>query len=196
MFSALLNAQNKSASSIPLTSAVFQYSNNDDDWFNLPGPFPAGASPNYDGNTYSLRVFSVSPAGANYTTYLDPPISQAGQTAQGIITGTNGYTGTIMSGLLQIIPATPAIQVLTQGYPDDNTGFYYVYVAVQPALAQGVGIGYSDNFGGYVSNLTGSFQRVSGYDSIPAENTLVWNTNNTQNWNNQSGSTYLPNVFG
>jgi hypothetical protein len=195
MFSALLNAQNKSGGApIPLTSAVFQYSNNDDDWFNLPSPFPAGIGVPYDGNTYSLRVFSVSPAGAIYTTYIDPPISQGGQTAQAIITGTSGYSGTIASGVLQIIGANPTIIVSTEGYSDDNQGAYFIYVSVQPALAQGVGIGYSDNYGGSVGNLTGTPTKVTGYagyDFVPAPATLSWFTNNTQNWNNQSGSVYL-----
>lgn len=195
MFSALMNAQNSSsAPSIPLTSAVFQYSNNDDDWFVLPGP-PSGAAVPYDGNTYSLRVFSVSPAGATYTTYLDPPISQGGQTLEGNVTGTGSYTGTILSGKLQIVGANPSIIVQTQGFPDDNVGFYYIYVSVQPALAQGVGIGYSDNFGGFISDLTGTPTRPNGYDSIPGKNLLSWDTNNTNNWNNTSDETYLPNVF-
>jgi hypothetical protein len=193
MFSALLNAQNKSASSIPLTGAVFEYSNNGDDWFNLPGP-PFGAGATYNGNPWELRVFSVSPAGANYTTYLGPPASEGGQTIEGYVTGTSGYTGTIMSGKLQIVAANPTIIVSTEGYPDDNQGFYYIYVSVQPALAQGVGIGYSDNYGGSVGNLTGTPVRVTGYpgyDFVAAPASLSWFTNNTQNWNNQSGSVYL-----
>jgi hypothetical protein len=62
MFSAFTNAQNKSSAPIPLTSAVFEYSNNGDDWFVIP---PAGVGITYDGNTYELRVFSVSPPGGN-----------------------------------------------------------------------------------------------------------------------------------
>jgi hypothetical protein len=104
MFSALLNAQNRGSSApIPLTSAVFEYSNNDDDWFPIDA---SGTSVTYDGNTYQFRVFSVSPPGATYTTYIPPSISQAGQTAQPSVTGTGSYTGTITSGIFQITQIT------------------------------------------------------------------------------------------
>jgi len=107
MFSALLNSQNRVVSStISLTSAVFEYSNNGDDWFPIPSPFPSGTSATYDGNSYQFRVFSVSPAGATFTSSIPSPISQSGQTAQLSVTGTGSYTGTITSGVFQITQRT------------------------------------------------------------------------------------------
>ena len=97
MFSALLNSQNRGASTISLTSAVFEYSNNGDDWF--PIPSPSGDSATYDGNSYQFRVFSVSPAGATFTSSIPSPISQSGQTAQLSVTGTGSYRGTITSSI-------------------------------------------------------------------------------------------------
>ncbi len=107
MFSAVLNAQNRGgASTTPLTSAVFEYSNNGVDWFPIPSPFPLGASATYDGNSYQFRVFSVSPPGATYTSSIPSPITSSGSTAQVSVTGTGSYTGTITSGVFQITQRT------------------------------------------------------------------------------------------
>lgn len=104
MFSALLNAQNRGASSpIPLTSAVFEYSNNGDDWFPIPS---GGEGVTYDGLDYQFRVFSVLPVGATYSSSIPSPINQAGQTAQLSVTGTGSYTGTITSGVFVLIQRT------------------------------------------------------------------------------------------
>jgi len=104
MFSALLNAQNRGSSSpTPLTSAVFEYSNDGDNWFPIPA---GGIGVTYDGTGYDFRVFSVSPAGATYTSSIPSTISQSGQIAQVSVTGTGSYTGTITSGIFVIIQRT------------------------------------------------------------------------------------------
>jgi hypothetical protein len=188
MNSALLNAQNR-VGVVPITSATFQYSNNGDDWFNIPA---GGVGPAYTGNPYEVRVFSTTPAGATYTIVSNPTATNAGQTIEMVIQGSGGFSGTIISPQLLVTKATPTVVVSPQGFPDDNFGFYYISVAVFPSLAQGIGIGYSDNYGGFIGNLTGSFVRVSGYDSIPAPATLSYSTNDTANWANTSGSIFLP----
>jgi len=104
MFSAFTNAQNKSSAPIPLTSAVFEYSNNGDDWFPIPSPL--GASATYDGLSYEFRVFSVSPGGATYSSSIPSPIIDSGSTAQLSVTGTGSYTGTITSGVFVILQRT------------------------------------------------------------------------------------------
>ena len=71
-----MNAQNKSSASspIPLTSAVFEYSNDGINWSVIPSPFPLGTSATYDGLSYQFRVFSVSPPGATYSSSIPSPI--------------------------------------------------------------------------------------------------------------------------
>jgi hypothetical protein len=73
-------------------------------------------------------------------------------------------------------------------------GFYYVFVAIFPGAAQNIGIGYSDNFGGSIGNLTGTYQRITTPDSYPAGLglTIYWNSSGTSNWTGTSGSTFLP----
>ena len=103
MFSALLNAQNRGASTTPITGAVFQYSNDGTTWTNLPA---GGVGITYDTLTYQLRVGSITPAGATYTITSNGTATNAGQTANMIIVGSGSYTGTIVSPTLQIITRT------------------------------------------------------------------------------------------
>jgi hypothetical protein len=181
MFSALLNAQNKSgASSIPITSVTWS--------------IPSNTNSTYTGSAQSVTVVSVSPVGATYSTSTTTATNTGG-VASTTITGTGIYTGTFTSPTLTITKGTPSVAVSAQGFPDDNTGFYYISVSVAPDAAQGVGIGYSDNFGGFLIDLTGTPTRVNGYDSVPGENTISWISNATTNWNGTSGSVYLPNYF-
>jgi hypothetical protein len=181
MFSALLNAQNRGASGIPITAVTWSIGGNT----NIA----------YDGSTRSVTVSSVSPAGATYSTSTTTA-TNAGQVATTTITGTGLYTGSFTSPTLTITKGTPSVGVAPQGFPDDNEGFYYIFVAVFPASAQGIGIGYSDNYGGFVGNLTGSYVKVSGYDSVPAPAVLSYSSNETANWLPTSGSIFLPSVFG
>ena len=86
-----------------LTDAVFEYSPDGVSWFTIPS---GGTGVTYDGNSYQFRVFSVSPSGATYSSYIPSPISQQGQTAQLSVTGTGSYTGTITSGIFTILQRT------------------------------------------------------------------------------------------
>jgi hypothetical protein len=176
MNSAILNAQNRVAG-IPITAVTFSIVGN-------------SSSP-YTGSAQSVNVVSVSPAGATYTTSTTTA-TNTGQVATTTITGTGLYTGSFTSPTLTIIKGTPSVGVSTQGFPDDNQGFYYISVAVFPAGAQGVGIGYSDSYGGFNGNLTGTYVRVSGYDSVPAPADLYWFSNETANWVATSGYVPLP----
>ena len=176
MFSALMNAQNK-INTIPITSVTWSIGGN--------------TSIAYDGTTRSVTISSVLPAGATYTTSTTTAIN-AGQVASTTITGTGIYTGSFTSPTITITKGTPSVAVSPQGFPDDNQGFYYISVAVFPGSAQSVGIGYSDNYGGFIGDLTGTYTRVSGYDSVPAPATLFWNSNETTNWLPTSGSVDLP----
>jgi hypothetical protein len=181
MFSALLNAQNRSsAPSIPITSVTWSIASN--------------TNSAYNGTVQSVTVVSVTPAGATYSTNAGTTIF-AGFSVSTTITGTGSYTGTFTSPTLTVVKATPSVGVATQGFPDDNEGFYYIYANIAPSLAQGIGIGYSDNFGGFLSDLTGSYVKVNGYDSVPANNTVFWSSNATTNYNATSGSVFLPPVF-
>jgi hypothetical protein len=178
MFSALMNAQNK-INTIPITSVTWSIGGN--------------TSVAYDGTTRSVTVSSVLPAGATYTTSTTTAID-AGQVASTTITGTGIYTGSFTSPTITITKGTPSVAVSPQGYQDNNSGFYYISVAVFPGSAQSVGIGYSDNYGGFISDLTGTYTRVSGYDSIPGGNTVNWNSNETVNWLPTSGSVSLASI--
>jgi hypothetical protein len=104
MFSALLNAQNRSSAPIPITAVTFQYSNNGTTWTNIPSP--GGVSITYDNLTYQLRVGSITPVGATYTITSQGTATNAGQTANMIIVGSGGYTGTYTSPTLSIIQRT------------------------------------------------------------------------------------------
>ena len=99
-----MNAQNRGGTStIPLTSAVFEYSNDGLNWSVIPS---LGVGVTYDGLTYQFRVFSVSPPGATYSSSIPSPIINSGSTAQVSVTGTGSYTGTITSGVFVLLQRT------------------------------------------------------------------------------------------
>ncbi len=104
MFSAILNAQNRVSSPTPITDAVFQYSNDGTTWTNLPSPGGVGIT--YDTLTYQLRVLSTTPAAATYTITFQNTATNAGQTANIVIQGSDAYSGTITSPTLSILQRT------------------------------------------------------------------------------------------
>ena len=195
MFSAVLNAQNRGgASTTPLTSAVFEYSNDGVNWFPIPS---GGASVTYDANTYQFRVFSVSPPGATYTSSIPSPIINSGSTAQVSVTGTGSYTGTITSGVFVITQRTITASYAPGGASpisaDTCTSFPFGEVAgfdITPSNlvtgATGVTISiiygtdiYNTTYGGYNFYAgTASAQNV-GYvnNQIGSGNNFVVNTN-------------------
>ena len=197
MFSALLNAQNKSSASspIPLTSAVFEYSNDGINWSVIPS---IGASATYDGLSYQFRVFSVSPPGATYSSSIPSPIINSGSTAQVSVTGTGSYTGTITSGIF-IIGQRTINATSSQGSnpvsADTCTSFPFGVVAgfditpsnlvtgdagVTISIIYGTSI-YNLVYGGYAFYAgTASAQNV-GYvnNQIGSGNNFVVNTNSS-----------------
>ena len=116
MFSALFSAQNRPVLIININSATFQYSNDGTRWNNIPSN---GMDITYDSLNYQVRVLSVDPADATYSSSIPLPISQQGQTAQAVITGTGSYTGSIISPNLTI--SASAINIA----PSDSTSFSY-----------------------------------------------------------------------
>lgn len=195
MFSALLNAQNKSSASspIPLTSAVFEYSNDGLNWSVIPS---LGVGVTYDGLTYEFRVFSVSPPGATYSSSIPSPIINSGSTAQVSVTGTGSYTGTITSGVFVLTQRTitaTSSQVSNPVSADSCVSFPFGEVAgfditpsnlvtgdagVTVSIIYGTSI-YNPVYGGYnFYALTASAQNV-GYvnNQIGSGNNFVVNTN-------------------
>ena len=116
MFSALFSAQNSPVLIITINSASFQYSNDGTTWTNIPID---GKTITYDSLNYQVRLLSVEPADATYSSSIPLPISQQGQTAQAVITGTGSYTGSIISPNLTI-SASP-ITIASSG----STSFSY-----------------------------------------------------------------------
>ena len=116
MFSALFSAQNSPVLIITINSASFQYSNDGTTWTNIPID---GKTITYDSLNYQVRLLSVQPADATYSSSIPLPISQQGQTAQAVITGTGSYTGSIISPSLTI--SASAINIA----PSDSTSFSY-----------------------------------------------------------------------
>ena len=116
MFSALFSAQNRPVLIININSATFQYSNDGTRWNNIPSN---GMDITYDSLNYQVRLLSVEPADATYSSSIPLPISQQGQTAQAVITGTGSYTGSIISPNLTI--SASAINIA----PSDSTSFSY-----------------------------------------------------------------------
>jgi len=161
MFSALMNAQNKSGgATIPITGAVFQYSNNGTTWTNMPSP--VGIT--YDSLTYQLRVLSTTPAGATYTITSNPTATNQGQTAQMVITGSGSYTGTIVSPQLVILQRTITA-----------TGTTYGEGAFQPdsCLVGGAVSGFNITLGNLINGATGvTLTVLYGADSFVPNNIL------------------------
>ena len=116
MFSALFSAQNRPVLIININSATFQYSNDGTRWNNIPSN---GMDITYDSLNYQVRVLSVDPADATYSSSIPLPISQQGQTAQAVITGTGSYTGSIISPNLTISASPITIA------PSGSTSFSY-----------------------------------------------------------------------
>jgi hypothetical protein len=194
MFSALMNAQNRGGTgTIPLTSAVFEYSNDGVNWFSIPS---GGIGITYDGNSYQFRVFSVSPPGATYTSSIPSPIINSGSTAQVSVTGTGSYTGTITSGVFFISQRTINAISLQSSNPvsaDTCTSFPFGEVSgfnitpsnlvtgdagVTISIIYGTSI-YNPIYGGYNFYAgTASAQNV-GYvnNQIGSGNNFVVNTN-------------------
>ena len=122
----MLNAQNKGASTIPITGVTWSIGSNT----NSP----------YNGSVQSVSVVSVTPANATYSTNAGTTLF-AGFSVSTTITGTGSYTGSFTSPTLTVIQANPGIIITYQGFPDDNTGVYNVFVRVGNTLASGIGIG-------------------------------------------------------
>ena len=116
MFSALFSAQNSPVLIITINSASFQYSNDGTTWTNIPID---GKTITYDSLNYQVRLLSVEPADATYSSSIPLPISQQGQTAQAVITGTGSYTGSIISPNLTISASPITIA------PSGSTSFSY-----------------------------------------------------------------------
>ena len=116
MFSALFSAQNRPVLIITINSASFQYSNDGTTWTNIPID---GKTITYDSLNYQVRLLSVEPADATYSSSIPLPISQQGQTAQAVITGTGSYTGSIISPNLTISASPITIA------PSGSTSFSY-----------------------------------------------------------------------
>ena len=155
MFSALFSAQNRPVLIITINSASFQYSNDGTTWTNIPID---GKTITYDSLNYQVRLLSVEPADATYSSSIPLPISQQGQTAQAVITGTGSYTGSIISPNLTI-SASP-ITIASSG----STSFSYngssktvgytvsgVYAADTNYTVSGLS---SKNAGSYTATLT------------------------------------------
>ena len=155
MFSALFSAQNSPVLIITINSASFQYSNDGTTWTNIPID---GKTITYDSLNYQVRLLSVEPADATYSSSIPLPISQQGQTAQAVITGTGSYTGSIISPNLTI--GASAITIA----PSGSTSFSYngssktvgytvsgVYAADTNYTVSGLS---SKNAGSYTATLT------------------------------------------
>ena len=155
MFSALFSAQNRPVLIININSATFQYSNDGTRWNNIPSN---GMDITYDSLNYQVRVLSVDPADATYSSSIPLPISQQGQTAQAVITGTGSYTGSIISPNLTISASPITIA------PSGSTSFSYngssktvgytvsgVYAADTNYAVSGLS---SKNAGSYTATLT------------------------------------------
>ena len=155
MFSALFSAQNSPVLIITINSASFQYSNDGTTWTNIPID---GKTITYDSLNYQVRLLSVEPADATYSSSIPLPISQQGQTAQAVITGTGSYTGSIISPNLTISASPITIA------PSGSTSFSYngssktvgytvsgVYAADTNYTVSGLS---SKNAGSYTATLT------------------------------------------
>jgi len=161
MFSALLNAQNRSGSSTtPITGAVFQYSNNGTTWTNTP---VGGIGITYDSLTYQVRVGSITPAGATYTITSQGTATNQGQTAQMVIVGSGSYSGTFTSPLLVITQRTITA---TSAYPQ---------VPIDPDSCNiGLSVsGFNITLGNLVSGATGvTLSVLYGADGFVYNNNL------------------------
>jgi hypothetical protein len=92
MFSALLNAQNRTGTTtIPITSVTWS--------------IPSNQNSAYTGSAQSVSVVSVSPPGATYSTSTTTA-TNAGGVASTTITGSGIYTGSFTSPTLTITQAT------------------------------------------------------------------------------------------
>ena len=90
--------------SISIASATFQYSSNGSPWTNFPTNPPKNTiQVLHNGSTYQLRVASVLPSGATYTTTTTSPQAiDVGEKGTISITGNGIYTGTFTSPILLI----------------------------------------------------------------------------------------------
>ena len=189
MFSALLNAQNRGASTTPITGAVFQYSNDGTNWTNLP---VLGVGITYDTLTYQLRVGSTTPAGATYTITNQGTATNQGQTANMIIVGSGSYTGSITSPTLQIITrtitATGNINTYDGTFNPDScnidgsvAGFNITLGNLVGSTGVSVAIFYGTDYNSAVfcsvSNNTNIEGRVSSLIGTNPYQNVVYNTN-------------------
>ena len=171
MFSALFSAQNRPVLIITINSATFQYSNDGTTWNNIPSN---GMDITYDSLNYQVRVLSVDPVDATYSSSIPLPISQQGETSQAVISGTGSYTGSITSPNLTIGAST--INIASSG----STSFSYngssktvgytvsgVYAADANYVVSGIS---STNAGSYTATLS----KTSSNYVLGTNTTIPW----------------------
>ena len=199
MFSALFSSQNRHVLIITINSATFQYSNDGTTWTNIPID---GKTITYDSLNYQVRLLSVEPADATYSSSIPLPISQQGQTAQAVITGTGSYTGSIISPNLTISASPITIA------PSDSTSFSYngssktvgytvsgVYAADTNYAVSGTS---STNAGSYTASLTTTSSNyiLGTTTTIPWVITKALLTLTTSNKSMTYGSSVPTQTFG
>ena len=199
MFSALFSAQNRPVLIITINSASFQYSNDGTTWTNIPID---GKTITYDSLNYQVRLLSVEPADATYSSSIPLPISQQGQTAQAVITGTGSYTGSIISPNLTISASPITIA------PSGSTSFSYngssktvgytvsgVYAADTNYAVSGTS---STNAGSYTASLTTTSSNyiLGTTTTIPWAITKALLTLTTSNKSMTHGSSVPTQTFG
>lgn len=113
MFSRFTNAQNKT-SAVPITAVLWEYTNNGGASYT---DLTTSIAPQYSGSAFSIRVKSVSPAGATYSQVGGASTTNVNDApAQIIITGTAPYTGSFTSPTITVIARTITA---TSSYPAD-----------------------------------------------------------------------------
>lgn len=160
MFSALLNAQNRSSGGIPITAVTWSIASN--------------TNSTYTGSAQSVTLSTISPAGATYTTSTTTA-TNAGEVASTTITGTGSYTGSFTSPTRTITPANLSVSGFTiascqgfsvgrmafnvSGFVASQTGSLTVYLGsyTNPTLYGVAPVSSNDAiFGDRVSQITGA----------------------------------------
>lgn len=166
MFSAVLNAQNKTTSYTPINSVIW-----------IPA---TNSNSEYTGSEQTVIVDTVDPINATYIVNT-VGATNAGEVAQSTLQGTNSYSGTFTSPTLTIVP-TPLTGT------SQNDGGYYNGQPISGVVAININGTYTGdatitetNVGTYGPNIltgtgnysgtltTGTFTISPGYFSVSIE---------------------------
>ena len=198
MFSALFSAHNRLLITT-INFASFQYSNDGTTWTNIPND---GKTITYDSLNYQVRILSVDPADATYSSSIPLPISQQGQTAQAVITGTGSYTGSIISPNLTIgaseITIAPSGSTSFSYNGSSKTVGYTVSGVYEADTNYAVSETSSTNAGSYTASLTTTSSNyiLGTTTTIPWAITKALLTLTTDNKSMTYGSSVPTQTFG